>query len=420
MAAAREFGSVRQLKSGRWQARYRAPDGRRLAAETTFTTKRAAAAWLADRQSDIERGRWVSPEQVAAEEAGAQAAAVTISDLAELWLATIPSANHAAQSADRIRKHINAPLGDLPVAALTRQRCESWYAQLCPETPTQRRRVYSALHAMLELAIRQELIERNPLKIPGATTDTPARVPETATPAEVDDLAAAMPVELGMAVQIAGWCGLRVGEVLGLQVLDLVVDRDTAVPRAPVVRMKLQRHVVHGRGTGAMRIVPGTKSATGPVSLVVPPHLVPALWRHVADHAAPAGTAQRWLFPGRGGMPVSPPTLDRRWRQARTACGYEHLTFHDLRRTGNTVAAMAGATLGELKQRLRHKSSAAAERYIVAARGADAALAARMSQLAPGRPADAPAAAAVAVGDVEAEVERRLAERLREMGLTGE
>jgi integrase len=263
MAEAREFGSVRQLKSGRWQARYRAPDGRRLAAATTFTTKRVASAWLAEQQSDIERGRWKSPEQIAAEEAGAEASAVTIRDLAELWLATIPSANHAAQSADWVRIHINASLGDVPVDALTRQRCEQWYAQLCPDTPTQRRRVYSALHAMLELAVRQELIARNPLNIPGATTDTPARTPETATAAEVNDLSAAMPVELGMAVQIAAWCGLRAGEVLGLQVLDLAVDRDTAVPLAPVVRLKLQRHVVHGRGTGAMRIVPGTKSSTG-------------------------------------------------------------------------------------------------------------------------------------------------------------
>lgn len=67
----REFGSVRQLPSGRWQARYRAPDGRRLTAPFTFTTKRAAAAWLAETQTNIERGRWVSPEQEAAEAADA-------------------------------------------------------------------------------------------------------------------------------------------------------------------------------------------------------------------------------------------------------------------------------------------------------------------------------------------------------------
>ena len=74
----RQFGSLRRLASGRWQARYRAPDGRRLAAATTFTTKRVALAWLAEQQSDIERGRWKSPEQIAAEEAGAEASAVTI------------------------------------------------------------------------------------------------------------------------------------------------------------------------------------------------------------------------------------------------------------------------------------------------------------------------------------------------------
>jgi hypothetical protein len=107
MTESREFGSVRRLKSGRWQARYRAPDGRRLAAATTFTTKRVASAWLADVRDDIERGRWKSPEQIAAEEAGAAAATVTVRDAMETWLATIPSANHAASSSDRVRLYIS-------------------------------------------------------------------------------------------------------------------------------------------------------------------------------------------------------------------------------------------------------------------------------------------------------------------------
>ena len=416
MTESREFGSVRQLKSGRWQARYRAPDGRRLAAATTFTTKRVASAWLADVRDDIERGRWKSPEQIAAEEAGAAAATVTVRDAMETWLATIPSANHAASSSDRVRLYINPQLGDLAVTALTRRRCEQWYAQLCPDAPTQRRRVYSALHAALELAVQQELIGANPLRIPGATTDTPAREPQTATPADVEDLAAAMPAALAMAVQLAAWCGLRAGEVLGLRVDDCEVDRAAAVPSAPAVRLQLRQHVVHGRGSGAMRIVPGTKASGRTESVVVPPHLVVPLWRHVEVHAGEA--APRWLFPGRDGMPVSPPTLDRRWRLARAACGLEHLIFHDLRRTGNLVAAQAGATAGELKQRLRHRSSAAAERYIVAARGADVELATRMSELAPAKSAARPATAPARVPlDVEVEIERRVAERLREMGI---
>ncbi len=414
----RDFGSVRQLASGRWQARYRDPDGVRRSAPMTFTTKRVASAWLADVRDDIERGRWVSPEQAEAHAAAAAAASVTVREVVDAWLATIPSANHHASSADRARLYINPQLGDLAVTALTRKRCEHWYVAICPDAPTQKRRVYSALHAALELAVQQELITANPLKIPGATTDTPAREPQTATPADAEDLAAAMPAELAMAVQVAAWCGIRAGEILGLQVTDCEVDRATAVPFAPVVRLQLRRHVVHGRGTGAMRISPGTKASCKTESVVVPPHLVIPLWRHIAEHAG--GVPPRWLFPGRGGMPISPATLDRRWRQARTAVGLEHLVFHDLRRTGNLVAALAGATAGELKQRLRHKSSAAAERYIASARGADVQLANRMSELAPARPvarlATAPAPAPATV-DIEAEVERRVAEKLRELGI---
>ena len=170
-----------------------------------------------------------------------------------------------------------------------------------------------------------------------------------------------------------------------------------------------------------MTIEPGTKSSKdASESVVVPPHLVQPLWRHIELYARK--TPPRWLFPGTRtlDLPCGPATLDRRWRLAREACDLEHLTFHDLRRTGNTIAAMAGATLGEMKQRLRHRSSEAAERYIVAARGADVDLASRMSALAPApqpvvsRPAAAAAAPAV---DIEAEIERRVAERLRELGV---
>lgn len=67
---ARQFGNIRKLPSGRYQVRYPAPpDGVPTPAPTTFTTKKSAAAYLADVQSDIERGRWKSREQIATEQA---------------------------------------------------------------------------------------------------------------------------------------------------------------------------------------------------------------------------------------------------------------------------------------------------------------------------------------------------------------
>ncbi|MDO3312479.1 tyrosine-type recombinase/integrase [Mycobacteroides abscessus] len=385
---ARDFGNVRKLPSGRYQARYRGPDGVRYPAPTTFTTKKAANAWLSDVQSDIERGRWKSPEQLAADDAltaALRAEVLTVAELANVWMETIPSDNHRTLSASRVRRFINPELGDIKIDELSRERCEQWYRDmnetLCPGAPTQVRRTFAALHAMLKLAVHKDWIATSPLRIKGALIDVPAREPQTATPAEVDQLAAAMPEELGMAVQIAAWCTLRAGEVLGLQIDDIAVDRHTAVPLAPTVRLNLRRHIVAGRGTGSMQIVGGTKESEGrPESIVVPPHLVAPLWGHVRKYGRK--TDPRWLFPGTRSvdLPCGPATLDRRWRLAREACGMEQLTFHDLRRTGNTIAARAGATLGEMKQRLRHRSSTAAERYIVAARGEDVALAARMSQ----------------------------------------
>ncbi len=58
----REFGSVRQLPSGRWQARYRAPDGSRRTAPKTFDTKTDAQTWLTLTQADIERKDRVDPD----------------------------------------------------------------------------------------------------------------------------------------------------------------------------------------------------------------------------------------------------------------------------------------------------------------------------------------------------------------------
>jgi len=57
-------------------------------------------------------------------------------------------------------------------------------------------------------------------------------------------------------------------------------------------------------------------------------------------------------------------------------------TFHDLRHTGQTLAASTGATLNDLMRRLGHASAAAANRYLHAVDGRDAEIAAALSELA--------------------------------------
>ncbi|WP_158603060.1 tyrosine-type recombinase/integrase [Jiangella rhizosphaerae] len=67
--------------------------------------------------------------------------------------------------------------------------------------------------------------------------------------------------------------------------------------------------------------------------------------------------------------------------RARTKVGVD-IAFHDLRHTGQSLAAAAGATLADLKKRLGHSSTAAANRYLHALDGRDAEVAKALSELA--------------------------------------
>jgi hypothetical protein len=55
----RQFGRIRKLPSGRWQARYPDGLGRDLPAPDTFATKSDASAFLAKVQTEMERGAWL-------------------------------------------------------------------------------------------------------------------------------------------------------------------------------------------------------------------------------------------------------------------------------------------------------------------------------------------------------------------------
>ncbi len=57
----RYFGNVRRRDSGRYQARYSAPDGRLLSAPQTFARKSDAVRWLMLKEAAIHRGDWIDP-----------------------------------------------------------------------------------------------------------------------------------------------------------------------------------------------------------------------------------------------------------------------------------------------------------------------------------------------------------------------
>ena len=103
----------------------------------------------------------------------------------------------------------------------------------------------------------------------------------------------------------------------------------------------------------------------------LPAAIIPILQEHLAVFVAPAPGAL--LFTGVKGGPLRRSNFNKMsaWPHAVRAIGAEGLHFHDLRHTGNHLAAVSGAGLRDLMARMGHDSERAAIIYQHRARGAD-------------------------------------------------
>ncbi len=190
---------------------------------------------------------------------------------------------------------------------------------------------------------------------------------DDATIKQVQALANLMPDDLAPAVWLAATCGLRLGEVLGLQRRDLHLD-DEAGPTVTVARQWLMKATPPAYGE------PKAGSAR---TVAIPASVVPALHAHLARFVAPEPEAV--VFPSHVNprKPVAQTTFDNQWRAARDQVK-PGLHFHSLRHVALTLYAEAGATSKELLRRGGHSSLEVAMRYQGATKRRDVVLTDRL------------------------------------------
>jgi integrase len=367
----RYFGTTRTLSSGRVQARYYGPDGVRYSAVTpegrplTFDSKGDADAWLALRRSEILRGAWLPPDQEVT-------APVTLATYASAWLAQRELRPRSRSDYGRLlRDHILPTFGRLPVTSITPAAVRMWHAALVPGRPTLRARAYGLLRTICNTAIADEIINANPCRVRGGGQVKRKKKIKPATLPELEKLVSAMPERYRPMVLLAAWCALRFGELTELRRHDVNVTKGV---------LHVRRGVTHPDGTCA---IGDPKSEAGKRDVAIPPHLVPLVKTHLAEHVEP-GPDSLLFPPTMGGCHLLPSSLYRAFYPARQAAGRPDLRFHDLRHTGATLAAAAGATLAELMARLGHSTSGAALRYQHAAADRDRVIAQALSELAKG------------------------------------
>lgn len=377
------FGSVRRLATGRFQACYMVK-GERFYAPHTFENKGDATKWLSAIRTDIERNEWINPNIAAREFRG-----YAIAWFKERARDLRPKTRDLY--AGLLDSLLLPYLGDTPMKELSPLVVKQWRGKLLCEFQERTERgdmptrhstganrvaqAYRLLHTIMADAVRDEIVRHNPCVLKGASqVRAIERTP--ATLEQLDTIAANMPERYAALIHVAAWSGLRFSELAGLRRRDvlLVLSEDSQV----CYRLNVDKQTYKIRGKLYEDAAPKTDAGRRVVYL--PAHLTDVLTSHMERFTAPNEDA--YVFPTSKGTPISNNVVGKCFRKAREAAGRPDLRFHDLRHTGATLAAKAGATTKELMQRMGHSSMRAAMIYQHANEEDDLLLASRMNTIA--------------------------------------
>jgi integrase len=380
--ARESFGAIRTLPSGRIQASYVGEDGERYNAPHTYDNKTDARGWLSIQRAKLHTGQW-SPMDAGRANTAKRSRTDTLHTYATEWLATRMN-RHGEHLRPRTRVEYQRlldsalrPLADERLTALTPEIVRAWYAEAAADgRKTQTARAYGFLKAVLATAVDDGRISTNPCMIRGAQNATTGKKVVPPTPAELRKILEAITPRYKAAVIIAAWAGCRYGEMTELRRKDILVTRSGNDIEAVVVNVS--RAVTTSTGEGF--VIGKTKSDAGVRSIVLPPHVHDVVVDHLTTNVSPG--PESLLFPASDGVShLAQSSFAKHWYPARAKAGRTDMPWHALRHHGATQAALAGATLKELQERLGHSTVAAAMRYQHTA-GRDAELARRMSELA--------------------------------------
>lgn len=350
----RSFGAVRKLPSGRYQASYLDPAGKRRTAPSTFTAKVDADAWLSVQRAALETGSWRGRDD-----------RMTVGEYATQWLRT-------HQVRERTRYHYSVQVdrwivptfGTTPMVDVTPAMVRKWLGTFPTDKPAARANGYRVLAQLFRAAVDDGIVSESPVKVRGAGQYERKREGHALTVPEVQQLAEKAPEARRLAILLGAFCALRPGEALGLRRRDVET-------RTHALSIRETASAVHAKSG---RIGP-VKTASSVRTVHYPAELHDLVLAQLAEHAAEGPMGHLFPSPRDAGQPLSYTGYLYMFRRAAEAAGLDDVKPHDLRHTGATLAAATGATTRELMARLGHTSPQVAMRYQHAVRERDQAIA---------------------------------------------
>lgn len=332
------MASIKKRDNGKWRARYRDESGQEHARH--FARRTDAQAWLDQVTASVVRGDYVDPK------AGRE----TVRQYADRWERIQVASEGTKRITDNaLRLHILPTLGDMRMGAVRRSDVQSLVKaleakELAPATdetparvmsPGTIRNIYEVAARLFDSAVEDRIISASPCRRIALPKDHGDEV----VPPTLDEVEAVR-LALGerwraVVVTLAG-SGLRIGELLGLQVSDVDFLRRTI----RVERQRLQSGAVGPVKSKASR-------RTVPVGQVV----IDVLAAHLA--AYPSDGA---LFADELGEPLA----YRRWKRllndATAAAGVD-VTSHSFRHFFASALIAGGASVKQVQTVLGHSSA---------------------------------------------------------------
>ncbi len=344
-------GTVRQRNPGSWEIQVflgRDANGKRMRKTETVRGKKSdAQRRLREIWAELDRG--ITPAQTR----------YRVGEWLDKWLDEKQIGGIREKTVDRyegiIRLHVNPGLGRVELAKLSPIHIKDLELELIKGgmDPKGVEAVHNVLTAAMDLAMKMELIGRNPARLvtPPKSPKKRAFVPEVSQVHALLATAERSGHPLWPAVHLAAYTGLRRGEISGLEWRH--VDLDDACLSV------VQSLVVTAHG---VKMEP-PKTESGEREIELDAETVGVLRDHRArqlDLATALGVDLPYMvFPKRGSTDWCRPTvLGRMVSRLAIRANCPEVTLHSLRHFHATMLLQSGQNPAVVAERLGHSSAA--------------------------------------------------------------
>jgi len=293
--------------------------------------------WLLLQRKAVRDNAWASDDSVTVK----QFMARYLSDVVK------PSVRYSTfiRYQDLINLHICGSLGDLKLAKLTPQIVQKFYTDKLNEGQSSRsvQFMHAILHKALKQAMRWDLVVRNVSDM----VNPPSVKRYKPTVWSLEQIKQFIEAAKGHRhyelFVLAVSCGLRQGELLGLQISD--VDFTTGF-----LHIHQSLEIVRGGGTRLTE----TKTERSHRSIRIPGPVLETLRAYVAGLKRSDG----FLFVTTVGTPIRGRDLVKEFKGIIEKAGLPEIRFHDLRHSCATLHLKAGTPMVVVAQILGHSTPA--------------------------------------------------------------